>query len=123
MNLWETSLVNLQKGYEKLTLFAATFSDRVRAEINIVRLRMQINEVRKAVREEQLAVGRRLLEMHDDGTLPDTFERFFGNEEVAGSLEKIALHEKTLDNLIDDLESESSVLKLTRQKKDEEQAE
>jgi hypothetical protein len=120
MNVWETTLVNLQKGYDKLALFAAAFSERVKAEINIVRLRMQINEVQTAVREEQLNIGRKLTEMREDGSLPETMERFLGLDEIASSLEKLALHGKTLDNLIDDLDNEAGALKHRPQKKDEE---
>jgi len=107
MNLWETTLVSLQKGYDRLTLFAATFSDRVKAEINIVRLRMQVDEMQSSIRSEHEAIGRKLVEMRDEGTLPRTFDMFFKNDEISASLDKIELAESTLDDLADDLDSES----------------
>ncbi len=118
MNLWETTLVNMQKGYDRLTLAAAVLSERVRAEINIVRLRMQIDEVQAAVREEQLAVGRKLLELREDDQLPESFDGFFGSDEIAASIEKIAVREKQLDNLLEDLEHESGALRKAAQPPD-----
>ena len=120
MNLWETTLVNLQKGYDKLTLFAATFSDRLKAEINIVRLRMQVDEVQASIRVEQQAIGRKLVEMREEESLPASFELFFKSDEITSSLDKIELYEKTLDNLIDDLGSESRTLEQGTPQKDEE---
>ena len=111
MNLWETTVVNVQKGYAKLTLFAATFSERMRAEINIVRLRMQVDETQAALRKEHEAIGRKLVEMRDDGSLPESFELFFKNDEIAGSLGKIVRYEKALDELLDDLQHESGSVK------------
>jgi hypothetical protein len=111
MNLWETTVVNVQKGYGRLMLFAATFSERMRAEINVVRLRMQIDEKRAAIRKEHEAVGRKLIEMQENDSLPASFELFFKNDEITGSLGKIVRHEKALDELIDDLQHESGSLK------------
>lgn len=122
MNLWETTLIKMQKGYDKLTLAAASFSERVRAEINITRLRMQIDEAQGAVREEQLAIARKLLELRDVDELPESFELFFGSDAVAASLEKIALQEKHLDNLLEDLENEAGSLKKAAQQPDGEKA-
>ena len=120
MNLWETTVVNVQKGYTKLTLFAATFSERMRAEINIVRLRMQIDEVQASLRKEHEEVGRKLLAMRDDGSLPDSFDRFFKNDEVTGSLGKIARYEKALDELVDDLGHESGAVQQEMPQNEEE---
>lgn len=110
MNLWETTLVNLQKGYDRMTLFAATFSDWVKAEINIVRLRMQIDEVRAAIRSEHASIGGKIVSMREEGTLPRSFDQFFKSDEIASSLDKLTIAERTLDDLIEDLGSEAHAL-------------
>ena len=120
MNLWETTVVNVQKGYDKLTLFAATFADRMRAEINIVRLRMQIDEVQAALRKEHEAIGRKLVEMREADSLPDTLELFCKSDEIAGSLSKIVRHEKALDELVDDLGHESGAVQQETPQSEEE---
>lgn len=118
MNLWEKTLVNLNKGYERLTLFAATFSERVRAEINIVRLRMQKDELEEAIDEEVRLIGGRLIVLRNKGTLPATMDQFLANDEIVASLEKISLHEKTLDDLREELGREAAAIRRDRRKKE-----
>ena len=111
MTVWEKTLINLQKGYTKLTIFAATFSDRVKAEITIVRLKIQIDGVRDNVREQQRFIGQKLLQMKENNELPRTFELFFQNDEVSWALEKIERLTSDLEILLDDLQRETEILK------------
>jgi hypothetical protein len=120
MNLWEKTLFNLNRGYDRVTAFAAALSERVKAEIDIIRLRMQLDEVRKTIEEEHRAIGRKLYEMRQADTLPETFDAFFRNDDIADSLEKIDLQEKAMENLRDDLAREADVLKQDPQQPDEE---
>jgi len=111
MTVWEKTLINLQKGHARLISFAATFSDRVRAEITIVRLKIQIDGVRDKVHEQQRFIGQRLLEMQEDETLPKTFDLFFKRDEIASAVEKIERYQKDREILLDDLQHEAEVLK------------
>jgi hypothetical protein len=111
MTVWEKTLTNLQKGYAKLASFAATFSDRVKAEITIVRLRMQIDGIQDKVREQQRFIGQKLLEMKENDTLPKTFDLFFKDNEIVSALEKIDRYQKDNEILLDDLQREAEVLK------------
>jgi hypothetical protein len=111
MTVWEKTLINLQKGYAKLASFAATFSDRVKAEITIVRLRMQIDGIQAKVREQQQFIGQKLLEMKENDTLPRSFDLLFNNDEIASALEKIERYQKDREILLDDLQREAEVLK------------
>jgi hypothetical protein len=119
MTVWEKTLVNLQKGYAKLTFFAATFSDRVRAEINIVRLKMQINDVRNKVGEQQRFIGQKLLELRDAENLPRTLELFFKLDEISSAVEKIERYQKDQEILLDDLQQEAEALKPAPVKQEE----
>ncbi len=111
MTVWEKTLVNLQTGHAKLMSFAAVFSDRMRAEINIVRLRMQIDGVRDKVREQQRFIGKKLLDMKENDTLPGTLDLFFKIAEIASALEKIERYQKDREILMDDLRHEADFLK------------
>jgi len=110
MTVWDRTLINLQKGHEKLTGFAQTFAERVKAEITIIRVRVQIDDVRGRIAEQQSAVGRRLLELRNGGSLPATFELFFKDSEVLAALEAIARYERDLENLKDELRSEAQAV-------------
>ncbi len=107
MPLWDKTLINLQKGHDKLTSFAATFSERVKAEINVVRVRLQIDAVRENISEQHRVIGEKLLELQAENALPQTFELFFKNSEVVTALEKINQYERELENLKDELRSEA----------------
>jgi archaellum component FlaC len=122
MNLWEKTIINLQQGYEKMTAFAAVFSERLKAEINIIRLRMQLDEVQEQIRDQHYIIGRKLLELRDGGSLPASLELFFKNDEIASALEKISSYEKDLENILDELRSEADALKAVPTRKDEEKA-
>jgi hypothetical protein len=111
MTVWEKTLTNLQKGYAKLESFAATFSDRVKAEITIMRLRMQIDGIQAKVREQQQFIGQKLLEMKENDTLPSTFDLLFKNYEIASAVNKIERYQKDREILLDDLRREADVLK------------
>jgi hypothetical protein len=111
MTVWEKTLTNLQKGYAKLESFAATFSDRVKAEITIMRLRMQIDGIQAKVREQQQFIGQKLLEMKENDTLPSTFDLLFKNYEIASAVNKIERYQKDREIILDDLRREADVLK------------
>jgi hypothetical protein len=111
MTVWEKTLINLQKGHDRLLSFAAVFSERLRAEINIIRLRMQIDGVRAKVNKQHLFIGQKLLSMKEGDSLPRTCELFFKNEEIASSLEKLDRYNRDLEILLDDLQHEADVLK------------
>lgn len=111
MTVWEKTLINLQKGYVKLASFAATFSDRVKVEITMVRIRMQIDGIQAKVREQQQFIGQKLLEMKENDTLPSTFDLLFKNYEIASAMDKIGRYQKDREILLDDLRREAEVLK------------
>lgn len=111
MTLWEKTLVNVQKGHAKLMSFAATFSDRLRAEINIVRLKIQIDGVRDKVGEQQRFIGQKLLELKENDALPRTLDLFFKLDEIASAVEKIERYQRDREILLDDLQHEAEVVK------------
>ena len=111
MAVGEKAITNLQRGYDRITAFAAVFSERMRAEVNIIRIRTQIDGVRRDIGEQHRIIGAKLLATRDEGTLPATIELFFSNDEVAASLKRITVLEKELENLQDELQAEAVTLK------------
>jgi hypothetical protein len=111
MTVWEKSLINIQKGYGKLMLFAANVSERAKAEISIIRLKMQIDSLRDTIGDYHRSIGKKLLEMKDADSLPKSFDLFFTNSEITALLEKIDRAQKDLEILLDDLRHESEALK------------
>ena len=118
MAVWERTITNLQKGYDRLTSFAAVFSERLRSEVNIIRIRTQIDGVRSEMAEQHRIIGEKLLLMRDDGTLPASNELFFANDEIAAALERVAGLERELENLMDELQAEADALKRSARKKE-----
>jgi hypothetical protein len=119
MTVWEKTLINLQKGYDKLMSFAANASDRIKSEITIIRLRIQINALRDTIGCYHRSIGKKLLEMRDDDALPPSFDLLFSNSEIAAHLEKIDRAQKDLEILLDDLRHESDALKTVSAPPDE----
>ena len=122
MTVWEKTLVNIQKGYTKLTVFASIFSERARAEINIVRIRMEIDSVQRSIAEQQQLIGKKLLDLKEGGDLPRTFELFFAGDEIASALEQIERLNRELEIHLDDLQNEAEVLKAAPARQDERSA-
>ncbi len=118
MPLWDRTLTNLQKGHDKLMVLAQTFSERVKAEITIIRVRMEIDEVRVKIAVQHGIIGRRLIELRDSGALPQSFELFFKDGDVVSALEKIAQYERDLENLKDELRSEARSVQAVPPEKD-----
>ena len=111
MAIWEKSFINLQKGHGRLMSFAATFSDRVRAEINIIRLKIQIDGVREKINEQHQIIVRKLLEMKIDNSLPRTLDLLFEVDAIASAVEAIERLQNDEEILLDDLQHEADVLK------------
>lgn len=63
MNIWERVVLNMQKGAKNVAATAATFSERVRVEVAIVRLRLRIDEVTSRIAELHRTVGRKLVDL------------------------------------------------------------
>ncbi|MDH4162568.1 MAG: hypothetical protein OEW15_07740 [Nitrospirota bacterium] len=111
MTVWEKALVNMEKGYTRVTSFAGTLSERVKSDIAIIRIRMQMDRVQKAIGEQHRKVGERLLEQSTGGTLPANFAAFFKQGEIASLLERIAQLEKEADGLLEELSREADAIK------------
>lgn len=111
--IWEKVISNMQKGSDKLMAAAATFSERVQAELNIVRLRIRVDNVQESVNEQYRMIGHTLVDLHNSGSLPKLAEHLLQDEKIAAPLIEIAALEKELDRLSDEIRNEASVFRPT----------
>jgi hypothetical protein len=109
--IWEKVISNMQKGSDKLMAAAATFSERVKAELNIVRLRIRVDNVQESVNEQYRIIGHTLVELNNSGSLPKLAEHLLQDEKIAAPLIEIATLEKELDRLNDEIKNEASVFR------------
>ena len=111
--LWEKVIANIQRASDKLIATAATFSERVRAELNIVRLRMRVDNVQENVNEQYRIIGHTVVEFNNSASLPKLTEHLLQEEKVAASLIELIALEKELDRLSDEIENEAAVFRQT----------
>lgn len=99
MTIWEQTLLNLQKGYDKFVAFAALFNERVRAELDITRLRIRADDVQGRTDRLHMLIGRRVVEMKRKGDLPKGAEQIFKEEDVAAAIKEIEERERELQDV------------------------
>lgn len=119
MNIWEKSVVNMQKGVQKINDVAVVFSDRVKAEIAIVRLRIRINEVQAQIDELYKSIGQKVVDLKNKGELPKTSEQLLNHEEIAAAMNELVQQQLEIKDLLDEMKSEQEALKpVPKQKED-----
>ena len=117
--IWEKVISNMQKGSGKLMVAAAMFSERVKAELNIVRLRIRIDNVQERVNEQYQNIGHTLVDLNNSGSLPELAEQLLQDEKITASLIELAALEKELDRLNDEIKNEASVYRSTPKQTEE----
>lgn len=111
MSIWKKAIVNLQKGSEKFAAAAATVSERVKVELNIVRLRIRIDEVLARIDELHRVVGRKAVELMRNEAMMNQGEQLLKNEDIAAALAELVRREKELEDLNAELRSEQAEFK------------
>ncbi len=109
--VWGKVISNMQKGSDKLMVAAAMFSERAKAELNIVRLRIRSDNVQESVNEQYRIIGHAVVELNNSGSLPKLAEQLLQDERIAAPLIEIAALEKELDRLNDEIKNEASVFR------------
>lgn len=119
MTIWEKTVLNVQQGLHKLNIFAAFFSERMKAEISIVRLRIRINEIQTRIDDLCRTIGRRLVDLKNRGEMPKTSEQLLKDEDLFAAMNELAEEKKDLEELLDEIKIEQEALKpVPKQKED-----
>jgi len=111
MTIWEKAVVNMQKGAQKINAVASVFSERVKAELAIVRLRIRIDEVREHLDEQYRAIGRKIVDLHRKGALPKESEQLFTDEDMTTIMHELAATEKELEDLKNEMRNGRETLR------------
>lgn len=99
MNIWEKVVLDMQKGTKKVAAAAATFAERVRAEVAIVRLRLRIDEVNSRIAELHRTIGRKLVDLHKKNVLPKTTDQLLKDEDIVAAIVELADREQEIEEL------------------------
>lgn len=120
MKLWEKVIVNMERGSQKLTAGAAVFSERVKAEIAMVRLRIRRDEVRSILKEQHRIIGGKIVELSKKDALPKTTDLLLRDEEIVTALSEITAREKDLEDIQAQIANEYAAFTIQEKSGDEE---
>ena len=119
MTIWEKAILNMHKGTQKLSVAAATFSERVKAEITIARLRIRLDDIQSRIDEQYRIIGRKVVGLKNRSELPKTAEQLMKDAEIAVALAEIEAREKDVEDLNAGIAQEQAAFK-PEQKEDSE---
>ena len=103
MTIWEKAVLNLEKGSRKLAVAAATFSEWVKAELAVIRLRIRIDEAQAGIDGLHRQIGRKVTDLRKRDELPKTTEQLLKDEVVSIAMTEIADREQELEGLKKDI--------------------
>ena len=113
MNIWERVVLNMQKGAKNVAATAATFSERVRFEVAIVRLRLRIDEVTSRIAELHRTVGRKLVDLQKKNALPKTTDQLLKDEDIVAAIVELADREQEIEELNKEIKNIQTDFKTT----------
>jgi hypothetical protein len=119
MAIWEKVVVNLEMGAKKIAATASIFAERVKAELNIVRLRMRHDEVQSRIDELYRIIGRRVVDLSNRSVIPKAGEQLMKDEDIAAALAELKARNKDLEELNAEIKSEQSAFKTGPDQKEE----
>jgi len=111
MTIWEKAILNMQKGTQKITVAAAVFSERVKAELAIVRLRIRIDEIQTRIDVLYGAIGRKVVDLKNKNELPKTSQELLLDEEITAAMNELVQQKKEIEELKNDIKSEQDAFK------------
>ncbi len=111
MTIWEKAVLNMQRGTQRLTATAVIISERLKAELAIVRLRIRLDEVKSQIDEQYRIIGRRVVNLANGAALPRTTEQLVEDEEIAAAMTEIEARKKEREDLHNDIANEQAAFK------------
>jgi hypothetical protein len=114
MTIWEKAILNMQRGSKRISISAALFADRVRVEINIVRLRIRIDEVQEQIDAQYQAIGRKVVNLSRGDALPKTTEQLVQDEEISVAMTELADRKQEIEELRNMIVNEQASAKTER---------
>jgi hypothetical protein len=99
MTIWEKAVLNIQKGVQRLSVAASTFSERVKAEIAIVRLRIRINDIQTQIHELHRTIGRTVVDSMHSNEMAKAAEYLLKQDSIVAALNELAERKKEMEEL------------------------
>ncbi len=118
MNIWEKAVLNMQRGTKKVAVAAAIFSDRVKAEIDIARLRIRMDDIDSIINEQYRVIGRRIADFRKRSELPKTTEQLMKDEPIVLAFSEIEAREKDKVELQAEIENRVAEFKPVKKTED-----
>jgi hypothetical protein len=106
MTIWEKAVLNMQKGVQRISVVASTFSERVKAEVAIVRLRIRIEEIQAQIDGLHRTIGLTIVDLIKSNEMPKSTEDLLKQENIAVSLIELAERKKELEDLEIEMKTE-----------------
>jgi seryl-tRNA synthetase len=119
MTIWEKAILNMQRGAQRISVAAVLFSERVRVEIAIVRLRIRIDEVQARKNELYQIIGRKLVNLATGDALPKTSEQLVENEDISLAMHELVDRKQEIEELNDRIRSEQNLFKTAPKRKED----
>ncbi len=121
MAIWEKVIVNVERGAKRVVTSAAFFSERVRAEVALARLRIRLHDVQTQINEQEAQIGRTVVSLRKKGELPDSTDALLREEFIVTALAEIEAREKDIEEIRHEIAHEQTMIRAA-QKTDEEKA-
>jgi hypothetical protein len=119
MTIWEKAVLNIQRGSQRISVAAVLFSERVRVEIAVIRLRIRINEVQTRIDELYQGIGRTLVNLANGNALPKTSEQLVQNEDISLAMQELSDRKQELEELQGKIKSEQNLFKAAPKRKED----
>ena len=113
MTIWEKAVLNMQKGSRKIAAAAATLSERVKAELALVRLRIRIDEVQARIDGLHRLLGRKVVDLKKQDALPKTTEQLLKADDIAATMTELADREQEIGELKAEMQNVRTEFKAT----------
>src|SRR5512143_1532645 len=89
----------MEKGTRKITVAAATFSEWVKTELAIIRLRIRIDEAQAGIDELHRQIGRKIRDLNKQDALPLSTEQMLKDEVISAALAELTDREQEIEEL------------------------
>lgn len=111
MLIWEKAVLNIQKGSQKVIAFASVFSERVKTEIAIARLRIKADEVQSRIDELHRVIGRKVEMLKRGEAMPKTSEQLLKDEDIDASLNELEKRKQEVEELRNEMKQGQEAFK------------
>lgn len=99
MNIWKKVVLDMEKGAKKTAAAAATFAERVRAEVHIVRLRIRMDEVQARIAMLHQTIGSKIVDLQRKNALPKATDQLLKDEDIVAVLAELVDREQEIEEL------------------------